>query len=184
MKKMIFILITLLLLNGFSLSADTESDEPSALQEELMQLGFRVFKQQVEAPDFELENLKGETVTLSSFRGNLVFLNFWATWCPPCREEMPSMQTLYEKLEDEDFEIVAVDLQESRRTVADFIEERGFTFPVVIDSSGRTGSEYGARSIPTSYLIDRDGNAIGFLVGSRMWDGEDVEQVFRSLLED
>ncbi len=183
MKKIIFILITMMIASGFPAVAESESDTPSAVQQQLIELGFRVFKEPVDAPDFELENLAGESVRLSSLKGNVVFLNFWATWCPPCRAEMPSMQTLFEKFSDEDFEIIAIDLQESKRTVTNFVEERDFTFPVVIDKSGRVGGTYGARSIPTTYLIDKRGKAIGFLVGSRMWDGEDVESVFRTLLE-
>jgi peroxiredoxin len=158
---------------------ETESE----LQSNLMELGFRVFKEPADAPDFELENLAGETISLSSYRGKLVFLNFWATWCGPCRSEMPSMQVLYDSLGNDSFEIVAIDLQESRKAVQAFVDEFEFTFPVLLDSSGRVGSQYGARSIPTTYLIDTEGRAIGFFIGSRSWEGPEIKNYFETLLE-
>ena len=92
------------------------------------------------------------------------------------------MQTLYDTLGGDGFEIVAVDLQESERTVQDYVDELSLTFPVLLDTKGQVGATYGARSIPTTFLIDRDGNAIGFLVGSRTWDGDDVEKLLKDLI--
>ena len=94
------------------------------------------------------------------------------------------MQTLYDTLSDDNFVIVAVDLNESRNTVQEFIDQYEYTYPVLLDTNGSVGAVYGARSIPTSFLIDEEGNALGFLVGSREWDGDDVLRVFRSLLAD
>ncbi|MBT3273531.1 MAG: redoxin domain-containing protein, partial [Spirochaetales bacterium] len=159
-----------------------QNEEPSAIQNGLMQLGFQVFREPVVAPDFTLENLNGEEITLSSLKGKVVLLNFWATWCPPCRAEMPSMQEMYLLLEDENFELLAVDVQEPKKTVADFIEKNGYTFPILLDTSGRTGAVYGARSIPTTYIIDADGFAVGFITGSREWNNEVVYETLRSLL--
>ena len=184
MRRILFIFIALLF--GFSslFAADESDGLPAPIQQSLIDLGFRVFKAPVEAPDFELENLAGGKTKLSSYRGKVVFLNFWATWCPPCRAEMPSMQALYEELGNDHFEIVGIDLQESRRTVQDFVNEYELTFPILLDSTGAVGATYGARSIPTTFLIDRDGNAIGFLVGSRSWEGIEVESIFRTIIGD
>jgi len=181
MKRVLF-LFAILLTASAAFSADEDSATPSDVQQRLIDLGFRVFKEPVVAPDFTLKQLGGEDVSLSSFRGKVVFLNFWATWCPPCRAEMPSMQSLYESLGNESFEILAVDLQESERTVQDYIDEFGFTYPVLLDTRGQVGATYGARSIPTTFLIDADGNAIGFLVGSRTWEGPEVMSVFEDLV--
>ena len=93
-----------------------------------------------------------------------------------------TLQELYDNLGGETFEVVAVDLQESAKTVQGFIDEFGFTFPILLDTTGRTAAQYGARSIPTTYLIDAEGKAIGFLVGSRSWDGEMIESLFRNLI--
>ena len=184
MNKFILSIFILFTFTGLALFAsdETAEDGPSKLQEKLMNLGFQVFRGNVEAPDFSLKNLDGDDISLSSYRGKLVFLNFWATWCGPCREEMPSMQALYDNLNEAGFEIVAVNLQESQRTVSKFINQNGYTFPVLLDSNGKVGGTYGARSIPTSYLIDTDGNAVGFIVGSRSWMEPEVKQTFNDWL--
>ena len=183
MKKPVALSVLLLIVFSHAFGADEGAPSPSELQEQLMGLGFRIFKEPVEAPDFELVDLEGTRVSLATYRGKLVFLNFWATWCPPCRAEMPSMQELYDNLGGESFEVVAVDLQESNKTVQGFIDEFGFTFSILLDETGRTAAQYGARSIPTTYLIDAEGRAIGFLVGSRSWDGEMIESLFRNIID-
>lgn len=184
MNKFVLSIFILFTFTGLALFAadETAEDGPSELQVKLMNLGFQVFRENVEAPDFTLKNLDGDDISLSSYRGKLVFLNFWATWCGPCREEMPSMQALYDDLNEDGFEIVAVNLQESQRTVSKFIDQNGYTFPVLLDSNGKVGGTYGARSIPTSYLIDTKGNAVGFIVGSRSWTEPEVKQTFNNWL--
>ena len=179
MRKLLLILAALLF-GSFAFGAD-ETEEPSNFESELMGLGFRVFREPADAPDFELEDLQGNKVSLASFEGKLVFLNFWATWCGPCRAEMPSMQALYESLGNESFEIVAINLRESRNLVQEFVDEFEFTFQVLLDTSGQVSASYGTRNIPTSYLIGPDGKAIGFMIGSRTWEDPEVESLFREL---
>lgn len=109
------------------------------------------------APDFELTTLDGETVKLSDYRGQVVFINFWATWCPPCRAEMPDMEKLYQET---DVEILAVNLTESERdekVVADFVNDIELTFPIPMDSNSAVENAYQVRAYPTSYIIDPDG---------------------------
>jgi peroxiredoxin len=153
------------------------------IQAQLSDLGFRIPNQKVEAPDFTLETLDGEERSLSSYRGKLVFLNFWATWCPPCRAEMPSMQTLYDTLGTDDFEIVAVNLQEGAGPVQSFIDEHGYTYPILLDGGGRTGGMYGVRAIPSTFLIDRDGTLLGMFVGGREWDTPDAMAFFEQVVD-
>ena len=174
------LILAALLFGSFAFGAD-ETEEPSNFESELMGLGFRVFREPADAPDFKLEDLQGNKVPLASFEGKLVFLNFWATWCRPCRAEMPSMQALYESLGNESFEIVAINLRESRNLVQEFVDEFEFTFPVLLDTSGQVWASYGPRYIPTSYLIGPDGKAIGFMIGSRTWEDPEVESLFREL---
>ena len=183
MNRIIFSVFCLFLISSLVYAVDETDTKPTETQQRLMELGFRVFQSPVEIDDFSLDDLNGESIALSSLRGNLVFLNFWATWCPPCRAEMPSMQALYESLEDASFTIVAVDVREPKQTVSNYIEENGFTFPVLLDSTGRIGGYFGARSIPTTYLINPEGKAIAFLVGSRSWEDEEIETLFRTLSE-
>nr|WP_026286146.1 redoxin domain-containing protein [Salsuginibacillus kocurii] len=106
------------------------------------------------APDFTLETLTGETVSLSDYEGRPVFLNFWATWCPPCRAEMPDMERFYEAY---DMEILAVNLRENAEEVQSFVEELGLTFPILMDENVEVADAYNVQPIPTSYFIDSDG---------------------------
>lgn len=132
--------------------------------------------------DFQLPNLSGVDVKLSDYRGQLVFLNFWATWCGPCRSEMPSMENVYNDLKDEGFVILAVDIAEDNKTVQSFVDELGISFPVVLDQTGEIGGVYDARSIPSTYLIGRDGNIIGRAIGARSWDEDGYKDLFKEIL--
>ena len=186
MGKYLYMVLIIFFLALATVSAGHEGvqQDPNPFQTSLMQLGFQVFNTPVEAPDFTLENLEGNDVTLSSLRGKVVLLNFWATWCGPCRVEMPSIEEMYEMFEDEQFEILAIDVQESRRAVRQFIDKNEYTFPVLLDTNGRVGSIYGARSIPTTYLIDKQGFAVGFIIGSREWNNDGVYALLRTMLPD
>ncbi|MFK8793743.1 peroxiredoxin family protein [Planococcus plakortidis] len=120
------------------------------------------------APDFELTTLEGEEMRLSDYRGQAVILNFWATWCPPCRAEMPHMQTFYEKQQGNDVEVLAVNLTTEDRGMAEiekFVEEFDLEFPIPMDIDGDIGALYQAFSIPTSYIIDREGRVLHKIVG-------------------
>jgi thiol-disulfide isomerase/thioredoxin len=121
--------------------------------------------------------------TLSQFKGKVVFLNFWATWCPPCRAEMPSMESLYQKLKDRGLEIIAVNLGESRNEVLSFMTQQNLSFPAVLDTRRTTGTQYNVRAIPTSYIIDKRGFIVAHLVGSIDWDTPKVIAAFESLLD-
>ncbi|WP_240613637.1 TlpA disulfide reductase family protein [Pueribacillus theae] len=112
------------------------------------------------APNFTLQTLQGETVTLSDFRGNNAILNFWASWCPPCRAEMPDMQRYYDKNKDENFTILAVNMtatESSQKGVNQFIEKLGVTFPVVLDINNEATDTYQIMAYPTSYFVDKNG---------------------------
>lgn len=164
--------------------AASEKPLPSnhAVFEKLAAAGFEVPKGELPSTDFELELLGGGPTKLSSYRGSLVLLNFWATWCPSCREEIPSMEKLYSTLRKKGFVIVAVDLSESREAVRDFVTANKMTYPVLLDSAGNVGALYGARSIPTTYIIGRNGRILGRTIGSRDWSAPTVVSLFESLL--
>jgi peroxiredoxin len=152
------------------------------LRDRLVAAGLGVPKQPIEAEDFELASLAGGKAKLSSYRGRVVFLNFWATWCPPCRAEMPSMERLHQRLAGRGLEIVAVDLQEPKSTVQKFVKDNSLTFTVLLDASGAVGGAWGAQSIPTTYLIDRKGGVIARSVGGREWDSADMVALLEALL--
>ncbi|MFA5523497.1 MAG: TlpA disulfide reductase family protein [Tissierellales bacterium] len=110
------------------------------------------------APDFILKDLEGNSVSIKDFKGEkAVFLNFWASWCPPCREEMPDLDKLYQEYKDDDFIVLAVNVGESEKTVKEFIVENDYSFPVLLDITQATGIAYNTFSIPTSVLVDKEG---------------------------
>ncbi|RCW67007.1 peroxiredoxin family protein [Saliterribacillus persicus] len=122
------------------------------------------------APDFTLETLDGEQVNLSDYRGTRVFLNFWATWCPPCRAEMPDMQKLYD---NEDIQILAVNLTQSEKNVegvSEFVEELSLTFPIPMDVESEVSTLYRVQAYPTSYLIDQEGRIQYIGMGAMNYD--------------
>ncbi|MBB3869972.1 redoxin domain-containing protein [Geobacillus sp. NFOSA3] len=110
------------------------------------------------APDFSLQTLNGQTIHLSDFRGKPVIVNFWTTWCPPCKKEMPDMEKFY-KAYHSDVELLAVHLtsQDTRENVKSFINEYQLSFPVVLDEKKKALELYHIQTIPTSYIIDKDG---------------------------
>lgn len=109
------------------------------------------------AYDFSLSTLEGDSVALSAFRGKKVMLNFWATWCGPCRYEIPHMVVLYDELKDQGFEIVAVNLREDPTKVKAFSEQFEMTFPILLDTQGKIGASYFVRGIPTSVFLNEEG---------------------------
>jgi thiol-disulfide isomerase/thioredoxin len=134
--------------------------------------------------DFSLPLLNGKTQTLSGLKGKVVFLNFWATWCPPCREEMPDMEKLYQRFKNEDLEFLTVNIQEGKAEVESFMKDFKLSFPVALDSNGDVATKYGIRGIPTTYIIGRDGRIIAAAVGGRQWYSEEMINAFRILLAD
>ncbi|MGO1057950.1 peroxiredoxin family protein [Planococcus sp. FY231025] len=121
------------------------------------------------APDFELETLEGETAKLSDYRGKKVILNFWTTWCPPCRAEMPHMQDYYDqKAKEDNVEILAVNLttaDHGMEKITSFVSEYGLAFPILLDAEGDMGAVYQAVTIPTSYILDTEGRVQNKFVG-------------------
>ena len=118
------------------------------------------------AIDFKLKDLKGKELSLSDLKGKKVFLNFWATWCPPCIAEMPEIEELYKETKNSDLVIVAIEIGEPLDTVKSFIDSNKYSFKVLLDSNQSVSSKYGITSIPTSYFIDIDGNIISKRMGA------------------
>jgi peroxiredoxin len=120
------------------------------------------------APDFQLATLDGQTIKLSDYRGKKVILNFWATWCPPCKAEMPHMKNFYEQNKDKGIEILAVNLTKSdngKAAVETFAKDNQLTFKIALDEDGRIGKQYQAFTIPTSYIIDSNGIITKKIIG-------------------
>ena len=136
------------------------------------------------APAFSLPVLGGGgSLSLGSLRGKVVLVNFWATWCKPCEDEMPAMERLYQALRSQGFELIAVSVDDDRREVEEFTAEMGLSFPVLLDPEKRVSDAYQSYRFPESYLVDRDGVLVARYIGPREWDAPAYVDRIRRLLE-
>lgn len=134
-------------------------------------------------PDFALSDLFGKKVLLKDFRGKLVLLNFWASWCLPCREEMPAMERLYQEFKNRDFVILAVNIKDKRKDAVAFVKEFKLTYPVVFDPEGQVGLLYGAWGLPTTYLIGHKGEGLARMWGPADWYSPGATELVKALLD-
>ena len=135
------------------------------------------------APDFVAQDLQGQAVRLSAQRGKVVFLNFWATWCPPCRAEMPSMEALSKKFAAEDFVMLAISEDDGGAPVVKkFVDEMRLTFPILVSPTGEIGRSYGVYGYPETFLIDREGRQVARFIGPRDWRDPSFERDLRTLI--
>jgi len=173
LKSLFFILILLVLYSS-----------AEGIDTLLQKAGIKPIKGSQTAPNFSLEDLNGKKVDLKQFRGKVVFLNFWATWCSPCKEEMPSMEALYQKLEERGFVFLAISVDyEDKKKVKEFIDKHRYTFPVLIDPKGLTLDLYKVKGIPTTILIDKKGRLVGSAVGPRDWKHPEIISILNQLIE-
>ena len=134
------------------------------------------------AIDFTLADIFGADKTLSDYKGKVVFLNFWATWCPPCRNEMPHMQSLYDSMFGEDFEMLAVSIDhKTKAEVSQFISQHGYTFPVLVDPRSKVASRYNVTGIPVTFIINKEGIIVDKVVGARDWGAHAMVQKLTKL---
>lgn len=137
------------------------------------------------APDISLMDLSGKAVKLSDYKGKVVFLNFFATWCHPCREEMPSMERLNKALSLKDFKMIAVSIDRSDTgQIKNFIKKGGFSFLVLHDKEGSFAELYGVYSIPATFIIDKKGRIAQRVIGSRQWDSSENLAFIRSMIKE
>ncbi|HJR75632.1 MAG TPA: TlpA disulfide reductase family protein [Nitrospiraceae bacterium] len=137
------------------------------------------------APDFRLPDLNDKEVSLSDYRGKVVFLNFWATWCKPCREEMPSMEVLYKNFEKDGLVVLAVSIDRvtTKKEIPPFVKSLNLTFPVLVDSWGQTDKRYKLMGVPETYIIDRDGMLREKVIGPRDWTRLDNLEILTQLIK-
>lgn len=136
-----------------------------------------------EAPEFSLRDLDGKTWTSEDLRGHWVILNFWATWCPSCRQEMPSIQRLWETYQSHNFIIAGINVQESRSSANQFADSYDITFPVLLDKQGTVATKYKVTGIPETVVIAPNGRVLGKATGYRLWDKKPVRSFFDSVLK-
>ena len=133
------------------------------------------------APYFELQSLEGERVSLSTFKGKPVMLNFWATWCPPCRAEMPYLQQIYDEWKGRGLALLTIDVGESPSRVRSYLQSNNLSLPVLLDIRGSVRDKYGVRAYPTTFFIDEDGIIRGMQVGAFRSKAE-IEQYLRKIV--
>jgi peroxiredoxin len=136
------------------------------------------------APDFELKTPQGEPIKLSDLRGQAVLVNLWATWCPPCRAEMRTIETIYNEYKDQGFTVLAVNMtyQDEPLDVLPFVNEQKLTFPILLDETGDMANAYQLKSLPSSFFIDREGNINEVVIGGPMAEAllrTRIEQILR-----
>ena len=136
------------------------------------------------APDFLLPDVSGQAVRLSQLKGKVVLLNVWATWCGPCRQEMPTLETLAHTLSGEDFVLLAASQDvDGAAAVKPYLQEGGYTFPVLLDTHGEVGKKYGVTGYPETFVIDRQGQVVYHHIGYNNWAQPQVEEALRRLIQ-
>ena len=135
----------------------------------------------VVAPDFELMDTAGNSHRLSDYRGRPVIINFWTTWCPPCREEIPSMNRAWHILEQEDIAMLAINMGEDEDTIFIFSADYPADFPMLMDRSGEVIAQWPVKGLPTTYVVAPDGTIAYRAIGSREWDDEGLLERVRAL---
>jgi peroxiredoxin len=139
----------------------------------------------LEAPNFTFPDLNGQRVTLLDHRGKVVLVNIWASWCPPCRQEMPSMQRLYEKFRGKNLEILAVSIDSNgREAVAPLMRKIDLTFPVLLDPKETIKPLYGITGVPESFIVDKEGILVKKIIGPIDWATPEVFLFFRDLMQE
>ncbi|MDR1307368.1 MAG: TlpA family protein disulfide reductase [Treponema sp.] len=169
MKKLYAVLYAVLLFSCADRITEAQN-RPQDIAGAFRSAGIPVLAKPVDPEAFSLALLNGGRAELSAYKGKVVLLNFWATWCPPCRAEMPSMETVYKRFKDQGLEILAVDCAEEKAAVEQFMGKNKYSYPVLLDTDGTVSSLYGIEAIPTTFILNREGKIIARIVGSLRWD--------------
>ena len=177
-RKILFLsLLSIFVISTLSFSLEIKKEDLFS------KAGIQLIKGVKKAPDICLEDLQGKKWELKHLKGKVVFLNFWATWCGPCKEEMPSMEELCKQFKDKDFVFLTISVDYAGiKPVKEYIEKNRYTFPVLIDPKGKTLDLFEVRGIPTTFLIDQKGGLIGKAIGPRDWKRPEVVSVVNLLL--
>ncbi len=133
------------------------------------------------APSFELPDDEGEMHALSDYKGKVVIINFWATWCPPCRAELPSMNRAWEKLKKHQVQMLAINVGEDEDTVFAFTGEQEINFQILLDESGEIINRWPVSGLPTTFIVDKQGRVVYRAVGGREWDSDEIIDIVKKL---
>ena len=145
-------------------------------------LGMSGYASPLPAPDFSGFTIDKRKVSLSSFRGQVLVINFWATWCLDCRPEMPMFEQVYRQLSGRGLAVIGINAREPASSIRQYAKELGLTFPLLLDPAGKIAADYGVVGLPTTFLIRRNGRAVALAVGPREWNGKSARSLFEMLL--
>jgi len=165
--------------NRFAANAGSQNQELDRL---FGNMGILKIPHMTQPVEIQLKDIYGNTVRLSEFRGKIVFLNFWATWCPSCVVEMPAMEKLHRRLKDKDFVMIAINMQESDERVKTFFKKMKLSFTALLDSDGEVASGFAVHALPTTFVLDKEGRIAGQALGAREWDSRASIGLFEFLL--
>jgi peroxiredoxin len=170
--------VILIVLVNLSISAEGGEDEFYS------KMKINPIRGSKKTPDFSLQDLNGKKVELTQFKGKVVFLNFWATWCGPCKEEMPGLEFLHGYFKERNFVLLTISVDyEGIRPVQEFMSKQKYTFPVLLDPKGETLDLFEVKGIPTTFLIDKKGKMTGKAIGPRDWKSADIVSLIGLLIE-
>jgi peroxiredoxin len=161
-----------------------EQSSVTVIEDSTNKLRLEFPKTPAAAPNFELKDPAGKPLNVKDFRGKVVFLNFWATWCPPCIEEMPAMEKLHQELEKDGLVMLAVNFQEGPERVKEFFTQHNLTFTPLLDRDGKVTEQYQAWGLPVSVVINKRGQIAARATGSKDWHSDEARQFFKKLLAD
>ena len=137
------------------------------------------------APDFSLKTISGKNIKLSELRGNVVMINFWASWCGPCLQEMPALEQLHQRYKDLGFTLLGVNVEHDIKEAKDYLKKVDISFPILFDVTNQVSNEYEISGMPTTYLVDRDGNLRKLYIGYQPGSSEEVyQQEIKALLKE
>jgi peroxiredoxin len=170
--------VILILLVSFSFTAEGGEDDFYS------KMKINPIKGNRKVPDFSLTDLNGKGVEIKEFKGKVIFLNFWATWCGPCKEEMPSLEILHRQFKEKSFVLLTISVDyEGTKPIQEFINKNQYTFPVLLDPKGETLDLFEVKGIPTTFLIDKKGKMLGKAIGPRDWKSIEVVSLLNLLIE-
>jgi peroxiredoxin len=175
MRRLVLIVVVLTLVGGSLYLGSASSSRPTYEPAKIVAMGDT-------APDFLLEDTDGKKVSLASLRGKVVLVNFWATWCPPCRAEMPSMEKLNQAMANEDFVMLAINVEENGRSVVpEFLKKTPHKFSILYDDQGVVQNLYGVYKFPESFVIRKDGIVDDKVIGAIDWAHPETIEYFKEL---
>lgn len=180
MKGGIFFHFLFVIVFFLSLNAQANGREDDLF----LKIGITPIKGDKKTPDFSLQDLNGKKFELNQFKGKVIFLNFWATWCSPCKEEMPSMEVLHQQFKEKKFILLAISVDYGgQKSVKEFINKYQYTFPILLDPNGKTLDLFQVKGIPATFIIDKKGKMVGKAIGPRNWESQEVFSLINLLIE-